>query len=95
MFQAIYRFSQKIGNTDHSSPWKAKGLSDESIKTAATSDNSLFPSLNHIGFRTRIKFDGQCLKQDKVTFDQKPVVNIPYCLLDKFMTILSRVLILR
>ena len=44
MFQPIYRLSKKIGNTDHSSPRKAKGLSDESIKPAATSDNSLFPS---------------------------------------------------
>ena len=77
MFQPIYRFSKKIGNTSHTSPWKAKGLSDQSIKAPATSDNSLFSSLNHIGFRTRINFDGQCLKQnDKVTFNHKPVVNI-------------------
>ena len=40
------------------------------------SDNSLAPSLNQIGFIIRIKFDGQCLKQDKVTFDHKTVVNI-------------------
>ena len=34
------------------------------------SDNSL---LLH---RTKVKFDGQCLKQDKVTFTHKKVVNI-------------------
>ena len=46
-------------------------MSDESIETLATSDNSLTPSLNYIGVRPRIKFDGQCLKQDKVTFTHK------------------------
>ena len=43
-------------------------MSDECIKSPATSDNSLTPSLNQTGFRTRIEFDGQCLKQDKVIF---------------------------
>ena len=76
MFQSIYRFFKKIGNTDDISAWKSKGLPDKSIKHPATTDSSLAPSLNHIGFRTRIKFDGQCLKQNKVTFNQKTVVNI-------------------
>ena len=42
-------------------------MSDESVKPHATSDNSLAPSLNHTGFRTRISFAGLCSKQDKVT----------------------------
>ena len=50
-------------------------MSDDSIEPLATSDNSLVPSLNYIGVRQRIKFDGQCLKQDKVTFTHKKVVN--------------------
>ena len=49
------------------------------MKTPYASDDSL--ALNHIGFRTRIKFDGQCLKQDKVIFNHKTVVNI-YILLE-------------
>ena len=56
--------------------WGSKGLSDESIKPAITSDNSLVSSVNCTGFRLRIKFDGYCLKQDKVTFNNKIVVNI-------------------
>ena len=56
--------------------WKSKGLSDEIIKSPVTSGNSLPPSLNHIGFRLRIKLDGQCLKRDKVTFNYKTTVNI-------------------
>ena len=76
MFQPIYRFIKKIGNTNHISAWKSKGLSDESTKPPATSDDSLTPSLIHIGFRTRKIFDGQCLKQDKVIFNHKDLVII-------------------
>ena len=35
-----------------------------------------YPSLNYIGNKSRIKFDSQCLKQDKVTFPHKNLVNI-------------------
>ena len=61
----MYRYSKKIGNTDHISSWKSKELSDESIKPPATSNNNLAPSLNYIGIKTRVKFDASCLKQDK------------------------------
>ena len=61
----MYRYCKKIGNTDHISSWKSKGLSDESIKPPATSNNNLAPLLNYIGIKTRVKFDGSCLKQDK------------------------------
>ena len=49
---------------------------DEIIKPTSTSANSLDPLLNCIGFVTRINVDGQCLKQDKATFNHKTVVNI-------------------
>ena len=48
----------------------------ESITSFATSDNGLAPSLSYIGVRTRVKFGGQWLKQEKVTFTQWNVVNI-------------------
>ena len=51
-------------------------MSDESVTPSAKSDNSVAPSLNQIGLRTKIKFDGQCLKQDKVTFNHKTIMNI-------------------
>ena len=35
-----------------------------------------YPSLNYIGNKSRIKFDSQCLKQDKVTFTHKNLENI-------------------
>ena len=51
-------------------------MSGESIKFFPTSENSLAFSLNYIGVIPRKKFDGQYLKQDKVTFTPKNAVNI-------------------
>ena len=51
-------------------------MSDESIKPPFTSDNSLAPSLSYIGSKTRVKFVGSCLKQDKITFTHGKTVNI-------------------
>ena len=56
-----------------------KGLSDEFIKSPTTPDNSLPPSLSYIGNKTRVKFDGYCLKQEKITFTyRKRVIYINY-----------------
>ena len=38
--------------------------------------NSLAPVLTYIGNKTRVKFDGICLKQDKITFTHWKTVNI-------------------
>ena len=45
-----------INATNYVSSWKSEGLSDESIKPPATSDNSLHPELNYYGTKTRVKF---------------------------------------
>ena len=75
LFQPTYRYFRKIGNTNHISAWKSKEVFDESIKSHATSDNNLVLSLNYIDFIPRIKFGGQCLKQDKVIFTHKRVAK--------------------
>ena len=51
-------------------------MSDEIIKPSTTSDNSLAPALSYIGNKMRVKFDGSCLKQDKITFTYGKTVNI-------------------
>ena len=51
-----------ITNTDYVSSWKSKGLSAESIKPPATSDNSLTPELSYYGNKVKVKFTGSCLK---------------------------------
>ena len=55
--------------------WKSKGLSDENI-TPTTSDYRHSLQLSYYVTKTRVKFDGSCLKQDKVTFNHGKVVSI-------------------
>ena len=41
-----------------------------------TSDNSLTPALSYYGTKTRVKFTGSCLKQSKISYTHRKVVNI-------------------
>ena len=68
VFQPMYRYLKKIGNTDQILSWKSKGLSDETIKPPTTSDNSIAPALSYYRSKTIAKFTGSCLKQDKITY---------------------------
>ena len=53
-----------------------KNWSCEVIKPPAATDNSLAPILNYVGDKTRVKFDGCCLKQDKITHTHGLIVHI-------------------
>ena len=57
-----------IANSHYVSSWKSKGLSAESIKPPVTSDNSLTPAFSCYGTKTRVKFNGSCLKQPKLSY---------------------------
>ena len=46
------------------------------MKPPAAFNNSLAPAVNYINTERQVKFDRSCLKQDKVTFTHKQVVNI-------------------
>ena len=48
------KYFLKIGNTDHISEWKSKGLSDEVIKPPTSSNNSLVPALSYFGNKIRV-----------------------------------------
>ena len=65
VFQPIIRYIKvnTITITDYVLSWKSKGLSAESIKPPATSDNSLTPILSYYGTKTRVKFNGSSLQQ--------------------------------
>ena len=56
--------------------WQSKGVSNESIKPPATSDNSLNPKIAYHGTKTRVQFTRSCLKQPNFTFSHKKIVNI-------------------
>ena len=51
-------------------------MSDESIKPPSTSNNMLNLSVNYVGTKARVKFNGDCLKQDKITYNHGKIVNI-------------------
>ena len=72
----MYKHFKKIASRYHISAWKFNGLSDESIKPLAPSNNSFAPMLNPISVRLQVKLDERFLKQDKITFTHKQVVNI-------------------
>ena len=50
-------------------------MSDESIKPPSTSNKMLNPSVNYVGSKARVKFNGDCLKQEKISFDDWKVIN--------------------
>ena len=64
VFQPIIRYFKIITNTKYILSWQSKGLSDETIKPPATSDNSHNPQVSYFGTKARLEFTGSCLKQD-------------------------------
>ena len=55
---------------------KSKGLLEEGIKPSATSDNSHAPIVTFINTKIRVKLDGSCLQQDKVSLNHECVMNL-------------------
>ena len=52
-------------------------LSNEKIKSPITANHSFSPKLRWMhNSRTRIEFKGSCIKQDKITFTQRNIVNL-------------------
>ena len=45
------------------------GLSDERLNSNTASNYSIIPELSFYGTKTRVKFHGSCLKQDKVSYN--------------------------
>ena len=59
-----------ISNSDYVSEWKSKGLSDESIKSPTTYDNSLNPKLiYYLNSKIKVQFNGSILRQPKITYN--------------------------
>ena len=74
VFQPMYRYFKRIagvGNDNYIYYWRSKGLSDEKTNSVKTPNYSITASLYNYGTKTNITFNGSCLKQDSVTFNQK------------------------
>ena len=65
-----------IAHTKYISSWNSKGLSDESIKPPPTSDDSLSPSIDYLGDKTRLTFPWGCLKQAKLGYNYEKTIKI-------------------
>ena len=79
VFQTMYRYFKRIagvGNGNFIYYWKPKESSDERINSVKTPSYSITPSLDYYGTKTRVEFNRTCLKQDKVIFNHRKVVNI-------------------
>ena len=51
-------------------------MSDEKVNYIRTPNYSITPRLDYYSNRTRVEFNGSCLKQHKFTFNHAKVVNI-------------------
>ena len=58
------------------SSWESRGLSNKKISSITTSNYNHAPSLAYDNARIKLKFVGSLLKQDKITYNHGPVVNI-------------------
>ena len=79
VFQPIYRYFKRIagvGTGNYIHYWQSKGLSDEKINYIKTANHSITPNLDYYDTKTRLEFNGRCLKRDSAIFNHGKVVNI-------------------
>ena len=78
VFQPIYRYFRIIGDGSENYIyfWKSIGLSDKRFNSNTASNYKITPELSYYGTKIRVKFNGSCLKQDKVKYSRGKVVNI-------------------
>ena len=68
VFQPLYRY-RLMTKTSNMLSWQSKELSNESITKPNT---NISPSIDYVGNKIRIKFNGSCLKQsNKISYTHK------------------------
>ena len=65
-----------VGNGEQIYFWKSKRLSDERINSITASNYSITPELSCYGSKIRVKFNGSCSKQDKITYNHGMIGQI-------------------
>ena len=79
ILQPIYRYFRKIngvGNGKYIYFWKSKSLSNKRINSITPSNSSITLELSYYGNKMRVKFSGNCLKQDQITYNHGKIVHI-------------------
>ena len=51
-------------------------MPDKKFNSVSTPNHSITPNLSYYRTKTRVDFNGSCLKQDKITFNHGKTVNI-------------------
>ena len=78
VFQPMYRYFRLITNTLNILSWQSKGLSNENFDPPNT---NLFPSIDYVGNKIRVKINGSCLKQsNKISYTHKKNSKYLHCL---------------
>ena len=72
IFQPMSRYLKFVTNSQNISSWISKELSDEEIKVV----NGIYAPVNYLNEKLRLKFEGTCLAQTKVTYTHKNIVNV-------------------
>ena len=76
VFQALNKYFTLITGTQYISPWKSKGLSEETIVLPPTYTTALNPFIDYVGTKIRLKFIWSCLKQPNISYTHGTLVNI-------------------
>ena len=71
----MYKYFKQINN-DYISEWKSKGLSNEIITALSVPNNFLNPSFKYLGTKLKVRFSGNCSKQNAITCNHGKPVNI-------------------
>ena len=79
MIQPLYRFFKRIGKAIIFQYGNGKDCPMKRIKPPTTSNNSFSPALTYTGKKMRVKFDGSCLKQDKILFSHRTNRIFTFC----------------
>ena len=70
----MYKYFGKT--EDKVTSWKSKELSDEKIISTATSTDKSATKIIYDNARIKVRFNGDLLRQNQVTYNHGPVVNI-------------------
>ena len=76
VFQPMYQYFKRvisIGSGNYIYFWESKRLSNENMTVPTTSDYNLNAQLDYLGTS---EFKASCLKQDKITYTHRKLVNI-------------------
>ena len=78
VFQPTIKYFKRIagvGSGEYICFGESKGLSNEGINCIRMSNNGITHLLDYTGTKIRVKFNGNCLKQDKITYNHGKIVS--------------------